>query len=114
MMATSELPQVVADLLAAREVLAVRGLAKRVLLDEQRRVCANGALSCAVSGDPESCAPEFDRFRAAARAVIEVIDGDYIPPWNNAPERTQAEVEAAFLDAASLALSEAAARGEYR
>lgn len=99
----STLPQVVADLLAAREVLAVRGLAKHALQDDEGRVCSIQAFRVEGVRSP-GVAQEWLR---------RVIDRWSIAGWNNAPERTQAEVLAAFSDAASLALSEAAARGDY-
>lgn len=115
------LPQVVVDLLAAREVLAVRGLAKGALCDDDGTVCARGALLLATGhAERDVMSMWWSRARLDSRVVTAdllisaTVTADDTAYWNNAPERTQAEVEAAFLEAASLALSEAAARGDYR
>lgn len=108
------LPQVVVDLLAAREVLAVRGLAKGTFENLDGTVCARGALLVAIAGSvwaPSDC--KWDREAAASRFASAIV-GRYIASFNNANRTTKNQVLRVLDDAASLALSEAAARGEYR
>lgn len=64
-------------------------------------VCALGAINQATTGDPYK--NDFVNNSGAHRALKRVIGGDSIVKWNNAPERTQAEVIEAFGKAAELA-----------
>lgn len=111
-------PQVVRDLLGAKQVMQERGHTKHQLVSETGRVCLNGALGVATGemtlpwGRVPWCEWKGDgeRVSAAGSFVREIID--YSPiAWNNERARTQAEVEQMFDDAASLALSEAAHTG---
>lgn len=90
----------------ALSVLRRRGLAKGVFEDEQGRVCARGALR-AVLWDRTATERAFVG-SAGERALAEAIwdgaefkgaCGPLVAHWNNAPERTQSEVEAAFTRA---------------
>lgn len=97
-------PQVVRDLLRARDELARRGLAKGVLQNERGCVCAMGAIACAITGSGTG----YDGRRGAdaRRALYAVLDAG-ISTWNDAWERTADDVLDGFDAAASLALSEA-------
>lgn len=99
-----ELPEVVRDLLAAREVLRERGHCKGWFVVESGAVCAAGAINVA-QGRPPTHVGDGQR----AYDIVEMVTGDRnsISDWNDNLSRTQADVEAAFLDAASVALSEA-------
>ena len=81
----------------AAEVLRERGHAKRTLQDSQGRVCANGALEIA---EDELGYPKYETCLSATLSAM--TDGEWVnvADWNNAPERTQAEVEKLMLLAA--------------
>lgn len=99
----------VRDLLTAKEALRERGFCKRMLFDSCGRVCAHGALVVAEFGDPERRGGELSaRERQAAAVMMELLDLDIgLGDWNDAKDRTQADIEDAFDDAASMAMSEA-------
>jgi hypothetical protein len=59
--------------------------------------CATGAIDDAAGGDINLSVDAFE-------ALCRVIDGTHIATWNDAPERTKADVIAALHRAADLAL----------
>lgn len=60
------------------------------------RFCAYGAIDYV-------CHSEYQSVRRAAERLRDVIGSTHIAPWNDAPERTQAEVVAALRQASTLA-----------
>lgn len=65
--------------------------------------CAIGAIDAAYETLGTSCSA----FATARDALRQAIGGFYIVPWNDAPERTPEEVEAAMLKAAAKLRGEA-------
>ena len=61
--------------------------------DSITRVCAAGAIYCAIYWPIDSCVV---RWEDAAKYLRQAIGGLEIPEWNDAPERTQADVLDAF------------------
>ena len=73
-------------------------------------MCAHGAIQCAISGNADNSSCERERaaalyiIRTLPRAAVEkyhIKTG--VANWNNAPERTHADVMAAFDRAIALA-----------
>lgn len=122
-------PRVASDLLAAREVIRERGLAKRIEVDCEGRVCARGALNEVIGGNPDAGKVRqrfanrsrrwkealMRRWLLADRTIAALLENEKhpsegcmdVPQWNNASERTKEDVLTILDDAASLALSEA-------
>lgn len=116
-----------AILRAARDYLHLLGHAKRTLKNSHGGVCLFGALNQAMTGNPNNFpldqqgndTPLNVPRRHLARALgVEfdaydtVVGGgphlhNFLVRWNNAEERTQAEVEEALEKAAAIAESEA-------
>lgn len=87
----------------AADLIERHGLAKHIQRDPQGRLCLHGALSVAETGEIFRSGREF---WPQVRRYLE-SQGVVYPPhredsawWNNAPERTQAEVVAALRGAA--------------
>lgn len=84
----------------ARERVA-EGWVQGQLETADGRCCAWGALECAYDDALEPGIIDFVTLEEAYNKCLRtlknrVIDGVQIPVWNDAPERTQAEVVAAF------------------
>lgn len=105
------LPQVVVDLLAARDAIERLGLAKYIRQHESGSVCVYGALQVAVGDNPGGVwfmRPRIDRAESFLNPVIDCGDWQFgAAEWNDRDERTKEDVLRALDDAASLALSEA-------
>lgn len=119
-MSTVEKTQIVADLRATADLIQKNGLTKNVLFHRvdgkeppECPVCSMGGINVTVWGHPSGPAsdqyglpyPEFEalscRQVAAEDALASTVGArDGIPTWNDAPERTQEEVIAAFRAAA--------------
>jgi hypothetical protein len=86
----------------AADVIDERGHCKGTLENSRRAVCANGAILVAYHGVPDwpgdLGAPEHNTLLGAIRSLAAAVDASAIvlewgvPDWNNAPERTAAEV----------------------
>lgn len=84
-------------LLKAADCIEERGLAKNCQQDAKGRLCAYGALMLANGGTPEGFNDGRDRaaIREASERLTKAVGCKYGPAsWNNAPERTKAEVVA--------------------
>lgn len=101
-------PQLAAVYREAAEVIRTNGHRKNRFCDSNLRVCTLGALSIAVTGDPEP-PEELDGLLAEAVADLSpridstIADWDpeeRIADWNDEPERTADEVVDALLLAA--------------
>lgn len=88
----------VADKLDAAAALIGRGWCQHAL-EHKGNVCALGALNEALTGHPYRLALGHAAYGALKMAAGIEFD---IAGWNNAPERTQAEVIAAFRKAADM------------
>lgn len=84
------------------DVLRERGWCQEVLETEDGRVCLRGATGLGGGGSPS--ATESSEVIDLVRTVID-RDGDTVS-WNDAAERTQADVEAVLDAAYVLALQE--------
>ena len=83
----------------AANLIEKRGHAKHALEDASGRLCAIGALDCAATGSPLTC--DFsDTGHLAWQRLTKRIGCQQVSIWNNAPERTAAEVIQALRDAA--------------
>jgi hypothetical protein len=85
---------------AAADAIELRGHAKGRLQDEKGGVCLFGALSLVVNGEAFSGA---GRAWTLLKAMEPFVDAYEAVKWNNAPERTQAEVVGALRAAAAAA-----------
>lgn len=96
---------VLSVLFAAREAVS-RGWCQGTFRDSEGRVCAVGAIRRAAGGDESAVAPGI----TVNRALDTFIEANDIPwlvsSWNDAPNRTQNDVVAAFDRAIELAQSE--------
>jgi hypothetical protein len=85
-----------------RALIETHGLAKGFIEDDQGRFCTVGGVS------RQSRRPMLGMYEALeylARA-IGVVPIDHIGKWNDAPERTQADVLAAYDKAIELAVAD--------
>jgi FMN-dependent NADH-azoreductase len=100
-----------ADLVAegwAQKTFARTRGGKDVLWNDHRAVCfcATGAVRRASGGTGYNDLP-WEIIDAAEAALMRVISADDIPSWNDAADRTQAQVTRALRKAADLAEAEA-------
>ncbi len=79
----------------ARDYMQKHGFCKGTLADISGRVCALGAISAVIHGNPYSMAAsqDFNRALVALKAAVGVQD---IPRWNNHRRRTKQQVLAGF------------------
>lgn len=93
--------QVALDLAREARARIAEGWVQGQLETADGRCCAWGALECAYDDALEPGLIDFTVLEDAYSKCIgtlrqRVIGGQQIPVWNDAPERTQAEVLAAF------------------
>jgi hypothetical protein len=117
---TTTVPTTVPEVLQrAADLIDQRGHAKGDYIDANGCLCARGAIYAAVGIEPTTDVanirhwPTYNRSRfalavAAGKALESHIGTDQSPldpvvRWNDAPERTAAEVSAAFRSAAEAA-----------
>jgi hypothetical protein len=89
----------------AGDILRKRGWHKGWFSNTNGNVCAQGACNAAVDGEPGSHSAGV---RPDLNCLIRAATGYEfgLPSWNDAPSRTQAEVEVALDAAFILALQE--------
>jgi hypothetical protein len=90
----------------AAQVLAERGWCQGDYEDEQGHVCARGAINLVVTGLPWEEGEHNPLATSAAWALAKYLNGYWaadVSDWNDAAERTEAEVRAALLAAAQRA-----------
>jgi hypothetical protein len=94
----------------ARALIEERGWAQGEYLNDGDCLCVSGAISMATVGYPDEGDGETDEQDAEFRRIIAALgkaigcQHSYeIARWNDEPERTQAEVLAAFGKAIALA-----------
>lgn len=93
--------QVAADLRAAAAIIRRGGLCKGEYESGEAR-CAEGALGTAISGFAGRWSWRLSQAAFATEAVVGVARGT-LPSWNDAPERTAADVTCAMEAAATRA-----------
>ena len=91
--------QLVADLKAAKALIDTpekwtKGRLR--LRDKYGKVCAMCSIGAIYTAAEELLGPRHDAARDAFRAATGCLPFDSVPEWNDAPERTHAEVMAAF------------------
>jgi hypothetical protein len=90
----------------AEAVLAERGWCRGDYEDEQGHVCARGAINLVVTGLPWEEGEHNPLATSATWALAKYLNGYWaadVSDWNDAAERTEAEVRAALLAAAQRA-----------
>ncbi len=84
----------------AADLLRERGWTQHTFEDSQGRLCVVGALHHASSGAYNALASE------TYNAIAKCLGRGDLPLWNDAPERTQAEVEDKLMEAAKALRNE--------